>query len=98
MDRVVWVRIASALVVASVVASDAAGAPAPVPGATATAQALAVRIVFPDGRAVGSGSGAAASYAYPASGSVVVTGSIEASTGTQTGKTAHAQASSAARP
>jgi murein DD-endopeptidase MepM/ murein hydrolase activator NlpD len=96
MDRVVWVRIASALVVASVVASGAAGATAPAPGATATADAAGVRIVYPDGRVVGSGSGSASSYAYPASGSVVVTGSIQASASTKTGKTSQAIASSGA--
>ena len=54
MGRVVWVRIASSLVLASVVTIAASGATAPPPGATATARALAVRIVFPDGRVVGS--------------------------------------------
>jgi murein DD-endopeptidase MepM/ murein hydrolase activator NlpD len=105
MGCVVWVRLASALVLASVVAVGAAGAPAPVPGATATARALAVRIVFPDGRVIGSqaadgsqGSGAvsAASYAYPESGAVVVTGSIDAAATTKEGKHALAAASSKA--
>jgi murein DD-endopeptidase MepM/ murein hydrolase activator NlpD len=105
MGCVVWVRLASAIVLASVVAVGAAGAPPPVPGATATARALAVRIVFPDGRVVGSpavggsdgsGSVTAASYAYPASGAVVVTGSIDAVASTKEGKRAQATASSAA--
>jgi murein DD-endopeptidase MepM/ murein hydrolase activator NlpD len=104
MGCVVWVRLASVLVLASVVAVGAAAAPAPVPGATATARSLAVRIVFPDGRVVGSsaadgagsGSAAAASYAYPESGAVVVTGSIDAAASTQEGKRAHATASSTA--
>jgi murein DD-endopeptidase MepM/ murein hydrolase activator NlpD len=100
MGRVVWVRIASSLVLASVVTIAASGATAPPPGATTTARALAVRIVFPDGRVVGSsvaaGSGPVneASYAYPASGSVVVTGAAEANATTQAGKRARAQASS----
>ena len=105
MGCVVWVRLATAFVLASVLAVGAAGAPAPVPGATATARALAVRIVFPDGRVVGSpaaggadgsGSATAASYAYPGSGAVVVTGSIDAAASTKEGKLANATASSTA--
>jgi murein DD-endopeptidase MepM/ murein hydrolase activator NlpD len=105
MECVVWVRLASAFVLASVAVVGAAGAPAPVPGATATARALAVRIVFPDGRVVGSpaaggsegsGSVSAASYAYPGSGAVVVTGSIDAAATTKEGQRAKATASSSA--
>jgi murein DD-endopeptidase MepM/ murein hydrolase activator NlpD len=109
MKRVVWVRLVSPPVLASVLASvlvvGAGAATAPVPGATATARALAVRIVFPDGRVVGSRAAdavkgprtvAAASYAYPASGSVVVTGSIGAAAATKMGKTANGTASTRA--
>jgi murein DD-endopeptidase MepM/ murein hydrolase activator NlpD len=101
----VWVRIASALVLAPVLAGAAAGATAPAPGPTASARALSVRIVLPDGRVVGSpgvggseglGTVRAASYAYPASGSVVVTGALQASATTNTGKTARAAAASGA--
>jgi murein DD-endopeptidase MepM/ murein hydrolase activator NlpD len=64
-----------------------------------------VRIVYPDGRVVGSpaaggsdgsGSVTAPSYAYPASGAVVVTGSVGASANTSAGKTANAAATSTA--
>jgi murein DD-endopeptidase MepM/ murein hydrolase activator NlpD len=105
MGCVVWVRLASTLVVASVLAVGATGATAPVTGATASARALAVRIVFPDGRVVGSpgaggsegsGSVSAASYAYPSSGAVVVTGSIDAVAATKEGQSSTATASSAA--
>jgi len=105
MGRVVWVRLVSALVLASVLAIGAAGATAPVPGATATARALGVRIVFPNGRVVGSaaaggsegpGSATEASYAYPASGSVVLTGSLAATAATNAGKTARSSASARA--
>jgi len=102
MKGVVWVRIASALVLASVVAVGADGAPAPTPGASASARALAVRIVYPDGRvfgspaaggSAGSGSVSSESYAYPASGSVVVTGSLRASATTKGGATSSSSAS-----
>ena len=105
MIGVVSIRIVSALVLASVAAVGAAGATSPAPGATATARALAVRIVYPDGRVVGSpaaggsegsGSVSSPSYAYPASGAVVVTGSLRASATTEAGATAHSTASSVA--
>jgi murein DD-endopeptidase MepM/ murein hydrolase activator NlpD len=105
MGCMLWPRLAPILAIASVLVVGAAGATAPVTGATATARALAVRIVFPDGRVVGSpaaggsegsGSVTAPSYAYPGSGSVVLTGSIDAAASTNAGKNAHAAASSSA--
>src|SRR5262249_35629262 len=105
MGHVVWVRLVSALVLASALSTGASGATVPEPGATATARAQAVRIVFPDGRGVGpdaaGGSGGSAvasgaSYAYPASGAVVVTGSVRATGTTHGGKTARASAAAGA--
>ena len=89
---------------AAVVAGGAAGAAAPATGPTAAAKALAVRIVFPNGHIVGSPaagsagalSAASASYSYPADGSVVVTGRVNAATVTKEAKTAAGSASSAA--
>jgi murein DD-endopeptidase MepM/ murein hydrolase activator NlpD len=98
----VSLRIASGLaVLATVAVPGAVGAPAPQSGPTATAKALAVRIVLPNGTVVGStpvltGSATAPSFAYPATGAVITTGAIHASSKTTLAKTATSTASSSA--